>query len=268
MTNYLFDTHCHFDTIKDAQEQLPRAYEAGVRALNVIGCDLQTSTLAIDIVKMVEEQRADLGLNDLDIMATVGLHPHEAKFYDEQNEALVKLIEDNKDVICGIGEAGYDFYYGHSTEEQQTIAFDFQLDLAKQYDLALVIHTRDAWEQTFELLNKAGWPRRTVFHCFTGGPIEAKICVENGGILSISGISTFKNAGDIREAIASVPSEFLMGETDSPWLAPVPYRGKLNEPAYVENVVAQICKTRFESHNEDEETVKRYLFENSERTFR
>ena len=268
MTEFLFDTHCHFDTLDDARVQIPRAYAAGVRALNVIGCDVETTTRALDVVKLVQDERNELGVEDLDIMATVGLHPREAKFYEEQNKTLIKLLDDNKDIVCGIGEAGYDFFYNHSEEKEQTIAFEFQLDLAKEHNLALVIHSRDAWPQTFEMLDKKSWPEKTVLHCFTGGPEEAKRCVESGAVISISGISTFKNADDIRGAIAKVPAENIMSETDAPWLAPVPYRGKLNEPAYVENVVAQICKTRFESHNENEAEVKAFLFSNALRVFR
>ena len=267
MTEFLFDTHCHFDTIDDAREQLTRAYTNGVRALNVIGCDLATSTLAIDIVKMVQDERETLKLDDIDIMATIGLHPHEAKFFTEQNQALVKLLDDNKELVCAIGEAGYDFYYGHSSKEDQEIAFKFQLDLAREYDLALVIHTRDAWEETFSMLDDNAWPDKTVFHCFSGGPEQALRCIESGAVISISGISTFKNAQDIRDASA-VSIDNLLSETDAPWLAPVPYRGKLNEPSYVENVVAQICKTRFETHNESEIEVKKYLYKNALRIFR
>lgn len=92
MTEFLFDTHCHFDTLDDARVQIPRAYAAGVRALNVIGCDVETTTRALDVVKLVQDERNELGVEDLDIMATVGLHPHEAKFYEEQNKTLIKLI--------------------------------------------------------------------------------------------------------------------------------------------------------------------------------
>lgn len=268
MTEFLFDTHCHFDTLEDARVQISRAYKAGVRALNVIGCDVETTRRALDVVKMVQDERDALGVVDLDIMATVGLHPHEAKFYKEQNKTLVKLLEDNREIVCGIGEAGFDFFYNHSGEKEQAIAFEFQLDLAKEYNLALVIHSRDAWPQTFEMLDQNGWPEKTVLHCFTGGPEEARRCVEAGAVISISGISTFKKADDIRGAISAVPSANIMSETDAPWLAPVPYRGKLNEPAYVENVVAQICKTRFESHNESEDDVKKFLFTNAKRVFR
>lgn len=268
MTEFLFDTHCHFDTLDDARAQIPRAYEAGVRALNVIGCDVETTSRALDVVKMVEDEREVLKIEDLDIKATVGLHPHEAKFYDEQNKTLIKLIEENEEIVCGIGEAGYDLFYNHSEEKEQSIAFEFQIELAKQYDLALVIHSRDAWPQTFDMLDKRGWPDKTVLHCFTGGPDEAKRCVQAGAVISISGISTFKNADDVRAAIAIVPSSNLLSETDAPWLAPVPYRGKLNEPAYVGNVVAQIAKTRFESHGESESDVKSFLFSNALRVFR
>ena len=106
----LFDTHCHFDSLDDAREQLVRAYETGVRGINVIGCDEETSQRSIDIIKIVEEERDQLGLTDLDAKASIGLHPHEAQHFDSQHDALSKLLDENKKNICAIGETGFDFY--------------------------------------------------------------------------------------------------------------------------------------------------------------
>lgn len=264
----LFDTHCHFDSLQDAREQLPRAYEAGLRGINVIGTDFQTTQRSIDVINLINNECEELGLTDFDAKATLGLHPHEAKFMMQQKSKLEKLLTENLELICGIGETGFDFYYEHSQVDDQIPSFIWQIDLAKQYDKALVIHTRDAWDQTFNLLDEQGWPTKTVFHCFTGGPEQANRCVENGAYISISGIATFKNAQDVRDAIEVVPIDKLLCETDSPWLAPVPYRGQSNEPAYLANVVELIIKVRQDRYGESSEMITDALFTNAKKVFR
>lgn len=268
MINKLFDTHCHFDSIEDAKDQLPRAYEQGLRAINVIGCDVETTKRSIDVVKLVEECRDELGLDGLDAKATMGLHPHEAQHLEQQEKELETLLEENVDLISGIGETGFDFYYNHSSKEDQTNSFIWQIDLAKRFNKAMVIHTRDAWDETFQLLEQQGWPEKSVFHCFTGTQVEALKGIENGVYISISGIATFKNAQDIREAIAAVPLDKLICETDAPWLAPVPHRGKPNEPRYLEYVAQQVIEVRIENCGETAEQVENALFENAVRLFR
>ena len=123
---------------------------------------------------------------------------------------------------------------------QQSV-FAAQIALAHARDLPLVIHTRDAWEDTFRILDREGTPRRTVFHCFTGGPHEAAEAIARGALLSISGIVTFKTADDVRAAVAQTPIERLLVETDSPYLAPVPHRGQPNRPAWVPLVGAALA---------------------------
>ena len=124
-----------------------------------------------------------------------------------------------------MGECGLDYYYEHSPRDAQRRAFAEQIALAGDHDLALVIHTRDAWPETFDILGAEGVPERTVFHCFTGGPEEARRCLDLGAWLSFSGIVTFKAAADLREAAALCPLDRMLVETDSPYLAPVPHRG-------------------------------------------
>ena len=264
----LFDTHCHFDSIEDAREQLPRAYEAGLRAINIIGCDVETTRRSVDVVRMIQAERQELGLIDLDAMATVGLHPHEAQHFDSQSDELETLIEDNQDIISGIGETGYDFYYEHSNVDDQTRSFIWQIGLAKKWNRAMVLHTRDAWDKTFQLLDEQGWPEKMVLHCFTGGPVEAIRSIENGAYISISGIATFKNAQDIRDAIEASPLDRLLCETDAPWLAPVPHRGKQNEPSFVSYVVDQIVAIREDKCGNSRLEVETALVENAKKLFR
>ena len=135
-----------------------------------------------------------------------------------------------------MGECGFDFHYDHSPRDAQRDVFAAQIALANERDLALVIHTREAWEETFEVLDAEGTPSRTVFHCFTGGPDEAQASLDRGAYLSFSGIVSFPSAGDVQAAAAICPLDRMLVETDSPYLAPVPHRGKRNRPAWVPDV--------------------------------
>ena len=147
----------------------------------------------------------------------------------------------------GIGECGLDYFYEHSPRADQRRAFASQITLAHELDLALVIHARDAFDDLFELLKSEGVPERTVVHCFTGTPDDAQACLSLGCDISISGVVTFKNAELLREAVRAVPLNRLHVETDSPFLAPVPYRGRANEPAFVTVVGEFVAELRDES---------------------
>ncbi len=214
------DTHCHVYDDKmesDDRVSVTQAREAGVDKMIVIGTDLDTTKSAIDIANRHDG-----------VWATVGLHPHDAK---NGLAGLVELIDSPK--VVGIGECGLDYYYDHSDREVQREMFAAQIALANERNLPLVIHTRSAWADTFDVLDACGTPERTIFHCFTGDVEEARGCVERGAYLSFSGIVTFKNADDIRRAATWCPSDRLLVETDAPFLAPVPHRGKPNQPAFV-----------------------------------
>lgn len=202
---------------KTPVESLQAARDNGVEAFVVIGTDAHTSQAAINIAA-----------NNLDVWATVGLHPHDAT---NGVDSIIPFI--NSPRVVAIGECGLDYYYEHSPRDVQRRAFEEQIALAKQHDLTLVIHTRDAWDDTFDVLDTAGIPSNTIIHCFTGGPDEARKCLDRGAYLSFSGIVTFKNAVDVQEAAKICPLDRLLVETDSPFLAPVPHRGKPNEPAHV-----------------------------------
>ena len=135
--------------------------------------------------------------------------------------------------MVAVGECGLDYFYEHSPRQAQRAAFAAQIALAHRHGLALVIHARDAWTDLFDVLAAEGVPERTVLHCFTGGPDEVERCLRAGMYVSFSGIVTFKNASDVREAAARCPLDRLLVETDSPFLAPVPHRGRTNEPSYL-----------------------------------
>jgi TatD DNase family protein len=149
--------------------------------------------------------------------------------------------------VVAIGECGLDYHYDHSPRAAQREVFASQVGLALEYDLALVIHSREAWDDTFAVLADQDVPARTIFHCFTGGPLEAERALAIGAHLSFSGIVTFKTADDVRAAAALCPADRLLVETDTPFLTPVPHRGRPNSPAFVPLVGAAVAATRGES---------------------
>jgi len=231
------DAHCHLQLEErgpSPDEAVARALDAGVERMVCIGTDLATSAEAVRLASVFPE-----------VWATVGLHPHDASKLAGEWEGLVELAGAER--VVGIGEAGFDLYYRHSEPDAQEEAFRVQLRLARERELPLVIHSRDAWTETFGVLESEGVPERTVFHCFTGGPAEAERALALGCWLSYSGIVSFKTADDLRAAAAITPADRLLVETDAPFLAPVPHRGRANEPALLPAVGAALAAARGES---------------------
>ena len=226
MTEWI-DNHCHLDE-ETVEDTLRDAVEAGVSTLVTVGCDIETTLESIAFAERYPN-----------VWATAGVHPHEAK---HGVDGLEELLAHPK--VLAVGEAGFDFHYNHSSPGGQHAAFAAQVGLANKHDMPLVIHTREAWPETFALLDAEGTPRRTVFHCFTGGAAEAQECLDRGAMISISGIVTFKSAADVREAVEITPLDRLLVETDSPYLAPMPHRGKKNQPAFVSLVGAKVAEVK------------------------
>jgi TatD DNase family protein len=224
------DDHCHLDREPArAAEQVAAAAAVGVERLITVGCDIDQSADYIDIA------RRHPGV----VWTTVGVHPHDAKDGIGGLEAL--LVEPE---VVAVGECGLDFHYDHSPRDQQAEVFAAQIALAHEHDLALVIHTREAWAETLAILAAEGVPPRTVFHCFTGGPDEARRCLDLGGVLSFSGIVSFPSATDLHDAARVCPLDRLLVETDSPYLAPVPHRGQKNQPAWVVDVAVALAAVK------------------------
>ncbi len=246
------DAHCHLQdhflgddvTTATLSDTLARAYDGGVDRVVVIGTDATTSAQALEITDFE---------GPVEIYATVGLHPHDAR---QDLEAVLALARQGHPKLVGIGECGLDYFYEHSPRTDQRRAFASQIALAHELDLALVIHARDAFDDLFDLLKSEGVPERTVVHCFTGTPEDAQACLALGADISVSGVVTFKNAELLREAVRGVPLERLHVETDSPFLAPVPYRGKANEPAFVTVVGEFVAELRGESFAEVREATR------------
>jgi len=233
--NGWFDTHCHVHderTPGGVDGAVAEAKAAGVSDMITVGCDRATSIAALEAAANHER-----------VYATVGLHPHEAS-HGVDSIAVLLQPGGNRPGPVAVGECGLDYYYDHSPRDVQREAFAAQIDIANALALPLVIHTRDAWEDTFDILDQQGVPERVVFHCFTGGEDEATKCLARGAYLSMSGIITFRSATDVRAAAAMCPPDRLLVETDSPYLAPVPNRGKVNRPAWVPYVGACLAQIR------------------------
>jgi TatD DNase family protein len=225
------DSHCHVHDARipdGSAAAVASAREAGVTTMITVGCDRATSEAAIAIAAAHDG-----------VFATVGLHPHEAA---AGVESIVDLLDTPG--IVAIGEAGLDYYYDHAPREAQREAFAAQIQLAHSWALPLVIHTRDAWDDTFDILAAEGVPTRTIFHCFTGGPDEVRRCLDLEAFVSFSGIVTFKGATDVQAAAMLCPFERLLVETDSPYLAPAPHRGATNRPAWVPHVGRFVAELR------------------------
>jgi TatD DNase family protein len=231
------DGHCHLghagrgndgEAGPGPDELVAEARAAGVTCLIDIGTDVSDSIEAIE-----RAQRLD------GVWATAGVHPHEAA---GGIDGLADLLGET--AVVAVGECGLDYHYDHSPRVEQRRVFAAQVGLAHEHDLALVIHTREAWDDTFAVLESEGVPARTVFHCFTGGPVEADRSLDAGGHLSFSGIVTFPGADDVRAAAALCPSDRTLVETDAPFLTPVPYRGRPNRPALVAVIGAAVAEAQ------------------------
>lgn len=236
------DDHCHlhhagpthvgheFAPADEVTAVLDDAAEVhGVERMITVGCDVADSRQAADVAAARPGR----------LWATAGVHPHEAR---HGLAGLADLL--GRPEVVAVGECGLDFHYDHSPRDTQREVFAAQIALAHEHDLPLVIHTRSAWDDTFDILDAEGVPRRTVFHCFTGGADEAKACLDRGTHLSISGLVTFKSADDIRAGVALAPLDRLMVETDSPFLTPAPHRGRPNLPGYLPLVGAGVAAVK------------------------
>jgi len=234
----LIDSHAHIQGAEYAAEIddiVKRAREAGVEKIIVVGGagELSSNQAAVALAESYEN-----------LYATVGMHPHDAK--DVGEEALRKLEElISRPKVIAVGETGLDFYYNHSPHQIQRDIFVRFIRMARETGLPLIVHERDAHKDTVELLRREGAGRvRGVIHCFTGDTEAARNYLDLGFYLSFTGIITFKNAQPLREVVREVPLEKMFVETDSPYLTPVPHRGRRNEPAYVRFVAETIAKVK------------------------
>ena len=254
----LFDTHCHLDDprlFEELDAVLDRAWRAGVRRITTIGCarDVASVRSAVEIARQHPEW----------ISATVGIHPHEAKHLDD---SLCDAIRDAgaDPLVVAIGETGLDFHYDHSPRPIQEEAFRKQIAIARELHKPLVIHTREAAEETLQILrDEHAHEVGGIIHCFSEDPHFASAALDLGFVSSFSGIVTFPNATQVQDAARKQPADALLVETDAPYLAPAPKRGKRNEPAYVAHTAARIAELR----GEDPETLAQRAYDNALRLF-
>ncbi|GAB1257342.1 TatD family hydrolase [Aurantivibrio plasticivorans] len=240
----LIDTHCHLDRLKlgrydgELVKALEAARQAGVGGMMCIGISLGNKE---DVVRIAETYS--------DVVASVGVHPLDV---EEGLATAGQLVEWAKhDKVVALGETGLDYYYSEDTKTQQQDSFIIHLEASRVSGLPLVVHTRSAKEDTLALIKEHGDPSIAgVLHCFTEDWDMAKRAMDMNYYISISGIVTFKNAEQIRDVVNQMPLDRLLVETDSPYLAPVPYRGKPNEPAYVRQVAEFIAELRGISYEE------------------
>lgn len=227
------DTHTHFGMLEEGAEAgLEKAKSLGVQKFINIGTNPEDHEQVYDFAQKHYPT----------VFCTLGVHPHDAKIYNDEVDKYLRLKSPNKEVIA-IGEIGLDYYYLNSTKEEQKSAFERQLQVAADLGLPVEIHTRDAEEDTIEILKKFQGKVKGLLHCFTGTQWLADEALKIGFNISISGVVTFKNAEDLRSIVKSLPLDRIHVETDAPFLAPVPQRGKKNTPAFVTHVgefVAQL----------------------------
>jgi TatD DNase family protein len=235
----LVDSHCHLDNLQfdpDREAVIGRALAAGIERMVVIGTGDGPPDLEAGI-RLADKHEA--------IYATVGVHPHDAsKATPDTYKRLRELLKHPK--VIALGEIGLDYHYDHSPREVQREAFLEQMLIASEARKPIVIHTREAWEDTIDLLEVYWRPYGLggIMHCFSGGPDQAALCLDLGFYLSFAGILTFPKSADIQEAARTAPADRILIETDAPYLAPVPYRGKRNEPAFVAQTARKLAELR------------------------
>jgi len=236
------DNHCHLDMGRDedrlpVDEALAKAASVGVTRFVQVGCDLESSAWAVDAAARYEQ-----------MVAAVALHPNEAPRLGEALDAALDRIEalaTVHDRVRAVGETGLDFFRtGPEGLAAQTYSFRRHIDIAKRHDKTLQIHDREAHDEILECLDAEGVPDRWVMHCFSGDADVARRCLDRGAYLSFAGTVTFKNAPELREALAIAPLDRILVETDAPFLTPVPHRGSTNSPYLIPTTLRVMAEVR------------------------
>lgn len=231
----MIDSHCHLASEEfddDLDEVLSRARAAGITQMLTIGDSIEESKKCLEIAEKYEQ-----------IFCSVGVHPHNAKDWDLWSAKALKEMVASSKKVRAIGEMGLDYHYNNSEPADQRVAFLQQLQIAKELSLPAVVHCREAVEDVWAIVEDVR-PKRLVLHCCTEKWPDVERFVKRGYFLSFTGIATYPNAAEIRNTIAHCPLEQLMIETDAPFLAPIPHRGKRNEPAFVAEVLACVAKEK------------------------
>ena len=240
----IIDSHCHltYEPMSSALEQtIERAHRDGVKYMLTISTEDKSFSKILKIVKDHES-----------VYGTYGIHPHEAKSHvNIKCVDIIKKVDQNKKII-GIGETGLDFYYNHSEKKDQIYSFEEHISAAQEKNLPLIVHTRSAEKETLQILEKHSKKKETkiLIHCFTGSREFAFKLLDLGAYISASGVVTFKKSQDLANTFRDIPNEKILVETDAPYLAPVPLRGKPNEPSYIIHTVKFLSKIKNLSFDE------------------
>jgi TatD DNase family protein len=236
----LIDSHAHLEMREfdsDREEVIKRAGEAGVDFIITVGTNLALSRKAVALAQRHEN-----------IYATIGIHPHDAAKTEKKTCEFLKELAQRQKIVA-YGEIGLDFFRNISSPEKQIEVFGLQLELAQELNLPVIIHDREAHELTLKMV-KASGVRRGVFHCFSGDYAMAKQCIDLGFYISIPGVVTFDKAETIQDVAERVPLASLLLETDAPYLAPVPHRGKRNEPSFIIHTAKKVAEIKKVSWDE------------------
>ena len=230
----MIDSHCHLDhehLIANLDQVIANSKNVGVEKLLTICTTLQSYEKITNIVK-----------KDPMIFGTFGIHPHETKNNDVSKDEIITKINLNNKII-GVGETGLDFYYNNSDKDLQIKSFQKHIDAAKDLNIPLIIHSRNAEDETYDILKKNHSNKlKILMHCFTGSTEFATKLIPLNAFFSASGIITFKNSLNLQETFKMIPKNRLLIETDSPYLSPVPYRGKKNEPAFIKFTAEKLAE--------------------------
>ncbi|MDX6305708.1 MAG: TatD DNase family protein [Blastocatellia bacterium] len=254
------DSHCHIDGPEydaDRAEVIARAHEAGVTTMLNVGTG--------DPHSGAFERAVELAENHPQVYAAIGVHPHDAKLFDDAAEQRLTNLEKQSARVIAWGEIGLDYHYDHSPRETQREVFQRQLRIAREQSLPVVIHSREADDDTIAILTEelSGYERAGVLHCFGGSLAMAQAAIGLGFFISFAGNLTFKKAEDLRDIARELPLERLLIETDCPYLTPVPFRGKRNEPARV----VETARCLAEIHGKEVEEIGLLTSENFVKLF-
>jgi len=252
MENYLIDTHAHIDMIENTEEAILNASSNGVKKI-IVPCAYPKDIQKIyDIASKYEH-----------VYGLLGVHPSEAKDWDDNLIDKIKGLAKSPKIV-GIGEIGLDYYWDKSFNEIQQDIFIKQIKLANELNLPICVHDREAHKDSFDILKEYNKGSDVIMHCFSGSVEFARECIKEGWYLALGGVVTFKNAIKMKEVAIDIPLDKLLLETDTPYLTPVPYRGKENQPAYVKYVAEEIAKLR----NTTFEEIATITTRNAERIFK
>ena len=236
----LIDTHCHLNSQEyraNIPEFLQRANDSGVSRFVIVGCDLNDSIEAVNLCEKYSDAKHEL-------YASIGIHPHDAKNFPQIPSEFHEQAANQYTIA--IGEIGLDFHYDNSPREIQVILFRKQLDFANELDKPVILHIRDAFRESWEILREGKYSNlKLLFHCYSGGlEYLDEICSRENTLCALGGAVTWKNSSELHEIAKRIPLEKLVLETDCPYMTPAPFRGKINEPSYVKLVYEKISELR------------------------